>query len=99
MKPLRVMLAIAAIMLIIFAAPADTKSGTEGLAILTTLVLPAITPLLFLVLLLDALMNRVWSIDAKGSDFNKYRNIMRVDLLLSTLIFVFWLPFFISIWN
>ena len=99
MKPLRVMLSIIAIFLIIFSAPADTKSQYEGIAVFTTLILPALTPLIFLVLLLDALMNRVWLIDAEGSDKNKFKNIMKVDLLLSILILIFWLPFFISIWT
>ena len=99
MKPLRVMLSIAAILLCVFAAPADTQAQYEGIHVITTLILPALTPLIFLVLLLDALMNKVWKVDAVGSDIIKYRNIMRVDLLLATLIFIFWIPYFIAIWN
>ena len=99
MKPLRIVLSIAAILFCIFATPANTQAQYEGFQVITTLVLPALTPLLFLVLLLDALMNRVWRIDAVGSDVNRYRNIMRVDLLLSLLILIFWAPYFIAIWN
>lgn len=99
MKPLRVMLSILALLLCVFVTPADTKAQYEGIYVITTLVLPALTPLIFLVLLLDALMNKVWKVDAVGSDIIKYRNIMRVDLLLATVIFILWIPYYIAIWN
>jgi len=99
MKPLRVMLAIAAILFSIFATPPHTAAQYEGMQVITTLILPALTPLIFLVLLLDALMNRVWRIDAIDDDIRKYRNIMKVDLLLASIIFIFWVPYFLAIWN
>jgi len=99
MRPLRILLSVAAIFLCIFATPADTPADYEGLGVLTTLILPALTPLVFLVMLLDALMNRVWLIDAKGEDIQKFRNILLVDLILATMLFIFWIPYFISIWN
>ena len=99
MKPLRVVLAIFAILIAVFAADAGTKSSYEGTQVILTLVLPALTPLIFLVLLLDALMNRVWLIDASGTDSTKYRNLIRIDLLLAALIFIRWIPYFIEIWR
>ena len=98
MKPLRVMLAIIAIILCIFSPAAGTKADYEGIAVLQTLIMPALTPLVFMVLLLDALMNRVWLVDAKDDDAIKFRNIMRIDLLLVTIIFIVWIPYFIQIW-
>lgn len=98
MKPLRVMLAILALLLSIFSPAAGTSANYEGIAVLQTLIMPALTPLIFMVLLLDALMNRVWLIDAKGDDVVKFRNIMRVDLLLVAIIFIVWIPYFIAIW-
>lgn len=99
MKPLRVVLAIFAILLAIFAADAGTKANYEGYQVLQTLILPALTPIIFLVLLLDALMNRVWLIDAKDSDKPKYTTLIKIDLLLSGLIFIRWIPYFIEIWR
>ena len=99
MKPLRVALAIIAIVIALFATKAGTKANYEGIQVLLTLILPALTPLVFLVLLLDALMNRVWLIDATGDDISKFRTIMRIDLLLSAIIFVRWIPYFIEIWQ
>ncbi len=99
MKPLRVMLAIAAILTAIFAPAAGTKAVYEGLPVIQTLILPALTPLVFLVLLLDALMNRVWMIDATGDKIAKFRTIMRIDLLLAILVFIRWIPYFIEIWQ
>ena len=99
MKPLRVALAIIAILIAIFATQAGTKADYEGIQVLLTLILPALTPLVFLVLILDALMNRVWLVDATGDDISRYRTIMRIDLILAALIFVRWIPYFIEIWQ
>ena len=99
MKPLRVALAIIAILVAVFAAEAGTKASYNGVQVFLTLVLPALTPLVFLVLLLDALMNRVWLIDASGDDVAKYKTIMRIDLILSAFIFIRWIPYFIEIWQ
>ena len=99
MKPLRVVLALFAILLAIFAADAGTPTNYEGYAVLQTLILPALTPIIFLVLLLDALMNRVWLIDASEADSSKFRTLIKVDLLLSGIVFVRWIPYFIDIWR
>ena len=99
MKPLRIVLAVFAILLAIFAADAGTQANYEGYAVLQTLVLPALTPIIFLVLLLDALMNRVWLIDANEAESSKYRTLIKVDLLLSGLVFIRWIPYFIDIWR
>jgi len=100
MKPLRVMLAILGLLVAIFAVAAGTKANYDGgIQVLQTLVLPALTPLVFLVLLLDALMNRVWLIDAKAENISKFRNIMRIDLIIAAFILFRWTPYFIEIWQ
>jgi hypothetical protein len=99
MKPLRVVLAIFAILIALFAADAGTKADYQDSQVILTLILPALTPIIFLVLLLDALMNRVWLIDANGTEQTKYRNLIRIDLLLAALVFIRWIPYFIEIWR
>ena len=99
MKPLRILLVILGILVAVFAVKAGTNTRYEGIEVLHTLILPALTPLVFLVLLLDALMNRVWRIDATGEDVSRYTNIMRVDLLIAALILIRWTPYFIEIWQ
>ena len=99
MGPLRLLLASTAIIITIFATKAGTSASYEGIEVITSLVIPALTPLIFLVLLLDALMNRVWQIDAADDTRQKYRNIMFVDLLIAGLLFIRWIPYFISIWQ
>jgi len=99
MKPLRLMLALSAVIFAIFATKAGTSASYEGVEAITTLVIPALTPLIFLVLLLDALMNRVWLIDATEADKQKHKNIIQVDLLLAGIILIRWIPYFISIWQ
>jgi len=99
MKPLRVTLALGACMVVILAPGAGTQAVYEGFAAVTTLVIPAITPLIFMVMLLDALMNRVWLIDADSDNSSKYRNIIKVDLALALIILLVWAPYFIEIWQ
>ena len=99
MKPLRVMLALAAFLVVLLAPGAGTQAIYEGFAVITTLVVPALTPLIFLVMLLDALMNRIWLIDSNAENSSKYRNIIRVDLLLALMILIVWAPYFIEIWQ
>jgi len=99
MKPLRVAFAVIAILVAVFAADAGTKANYHGVQVLLTLILPALTPLVFLVLLLDALMNRVWLVDAAEQDVPRFRTVMRIDLLLAALIFIRWIPYFVEIWQ
>ncbi len=61
------------------------------------MLVPVLTPLIMMVLLLDALMARVWLADAEGEVRRRYRTIVRLDLAFTALVFLVWLPFFMSL--
>lgn len=99
LKLLRIMLLTAALIIIVLAPGADSTVSYEGWAMVPTLLLPTLAPLIFMVLLLDSLMSRVWMIDAKGSERNKFKNIIKVNLFVVLLLVLAWAPFFIRLWN
>ena len=98
LKPLRIGLYCIAIVFCVFAPAAGAPAIYEGIGVLQTLVLPSLVPLVFMVLLLDSLMNRVWMGDSEGDVRAAHKARMLVDLLVTTIVFVVWIPFFIAIW-
>jgi len=66
----------------------------EGVGILTAYVAPALVVILLFVLLLDALMNRVFMIDQTGEQFAITRTRMRLDLVAVAGLVLFWWPYF-----
>lgn len=69
----------------------------EGLGILTAYIAPALVILLLFVLLLDALMNRVFIIEQAGEVKRLHQLRMRVDLIAVVLLILFWGPYFYSL--
>lgn len=69
----------------------------QGVGILTAYVVPALVVILFFVLLLDSLMNRVFMIDKEGEELALYRLRMRLCLLAVLGLLVFWVPYFRSL--
>jgi cobalamin biosynthesis protein CobD/CbiB len=79
-----------------------TSPGTEvayntGWEILTTLIAPAIVPIVFMGLLLEMLMTRIWISGAQGAERRRLKGILIFETLLAIAMLVAWLPFFLSI--
>ncbi|MFL6655654.1 MAG: hypothetical protein ACJ8KA_12755 [Sulfurifustis sp.] len=92
--PLRVaLLAAAGVALVLIPAP-GTRPVYSGWPLVTTLLIPVAAPLLFLLLLLDALMSRVFLIDAEGLDRQRRKTAIIVNLLAAALLIVRWLPYY-----
>ena len=69
-----------------------------GWKILTTLVVPAIVPILFFGTLLDVLMNLVFRADSDDAARRKrHLNNLLVDLLLLAGLLVAWVPYFLTL--
>lgn len=66
----------------------------EGFGIVTAYVAPTLVTLLFFVLSLDALMNRVFMVDQEEADRRRFRLRMRADLLAIGLLLLFWGPYY-----
>lgn len=65
-----------------------------GLGILTSYVAPALVVIFFFLLLLDALMNRVFMIDAEESKQQLLQVRMRLNLAAVLGILIIWGPYF-----
>lgn len=56
---------------------------------------PIMAPLALMTLLLDALMARVFLIDAQGTEQLRLRRIVFAELTLAALLLLVWLPYFL----
>jgi len=63
--------------------------------IITTLVAPAMAPLIFMVLMFDFMMCRIRMSDIDQK--NKFRRIGYIELITAVFSFIMWLPFFLAI--
>ncbi len=92
-KPLRIILSIVALLLVIFATKPGTEAILHGLAMIPTLILPVIAPIVFFVLLLDTLMLKVFLTDKEGREKKIYRISIYINLLLVGLLLARWYPY------
>jgi hypothetical protein len=97
LQPLRIMLALITLVLILFVPKSGTQAVYEGIAIISTIILPSLVPMVFMGLLLDATMSRVMQVDLAGEEKQRYRFIMYLNLGLALLLLLRWLPFFLSL--
>jgi uncharacterized membrane protein len=91
---LRVVLAAMALLLIVFATRAGTPPVFGGFALLPTVLMPVLAPMVLMVLMLDALMARVFMFEKEAAERARYRRIVGVDLVLSVVLVLAWLPYF-----
>lgn len=66
----------------------------EGLGVIPAYVVPAVVVILFFVLLLDALMNRVFMVEQDDDTMARHRRIMRADLLVAAGLVLSWFGWF-----
>lgn len=95
--PLRAALILGAIITILGKPAAGTMAVYTGWEMVSTLLLPVLAPLIFMLLMLDALMSRVWMSEAEGDEWKRLRLVFRVDLIVGLVLLAYWLPYFISL--
>lgn len=66
----------------------------EGIGILTAYIIPAVVVLFFFVLMLDALMNRVFMIEQPPEEQSLNRRRMWLDLAVGGAVLVIWGTYF-----
>ena len=92
---LRLILISAALLLALFSTEPGTAAARSGWEMLPTLVLPALTPLVFMVLLFDFMMCRIrMSEEAVRS---KFANISYIEIAVALFLLLMWLPFFLAV--
>ena len=98
LKPLRIILLVSALLTIVLRFIfRDVPLETSDWAVLGNILMPVLAPILFMLLMLDALMSRVWISQTEGAEQQRMKLIMRVDLVAGGLLLLYWLPFFISL--
>jgi hypothetical protein len=65
----------------------------EGAMMITTLIIPVLAPIFFMLLLLDSLMSSIWLTQTTGEERQRYRLNIIVNLSVVALLLYFWLPF------
>ena len=94
MNPLRIILNGTAIALILLRPELGTPMTYEGWAMVSTLLAPVVAPIIFMLLMLDSLMSRVFMAEKPPEVQAHFRRIMRVSLLMGIALFVYWVPYF-----
>ena len=94
---MRVVLGLSTLIVIVLAPAAGTRATAEGWAFVPTLLVPVLAPLILMLLLLDALMGAVFMSDKTGDERVRYRNVVRFNLIMAALLFLYWLPYFLAL--
>lgn len=96
---LRVGLVLLSVVTLLMRPAAGGMPVYEGWPFVTTLLVPALAPLVFLGLLLDMLMTWVMSLESGPERRLRARKVLWVDLLLVAALGIAWIPFFLSLGN
>ena len=65
--------------------------------IFPALVAPVMAPLLLVVVFFDYLMSRIQAADTQGEARDHFIAISRIELMVMAVMFLYWLPFFITL--
>lgn len=93
LKPMRVLLVVCALLTIMFRPEPGTAVVYEGAQMFTTLLVPVVAPILFMLLLLDTLMSTIWVTQTEGDEKKRYRNNIIINLTVTCLLVYFWIPY------
>jgi hypothetical protein len=94
---MRIVLAIMTIISLLGAPEPGTQVVLSGWEMWPTLIVPVLAPILFMVLMLDALMGRVMMASVEGAARDRYRRIVVLNLVLGVVLAVYWAPYFMAI--
>lgn len=84
------------IVLALIPAP-GTPTLYSGWGLVTTVLAPVMAPILFMVVMFDVLMARVFLKEAKGDKREHLKTVIAIGLIVAALILLRWLPFFLSL--
>lgn len=97
LAPLRLMLLGASLLIVVLVPEAGTRAEYRGWGMVPTLIVPALVPIAFMMLLLDALMHRVLWVSKPPAEHAPHKLGMALDLLLVALLVAAWLPYFLAL--
>ncbi|MBI3571463.1 MAG: hypothetical protein HY082_10240 [Gammaproteobacteria bacterium] len=91
--PLRIMLMLGALVTLVLRPAPGTKAIYAGWEMVPTVLVPTLVPMIFMVLLLDAIMGAVLHA-SRSREQRRYRAVIAIDLVLATALVLWWWPFF-----
>ncbi len=94
---LRLLLLFVALLGLLLIPAPGTRAVYSGWALATTVLVPVLVPMLFLLLLLDALMARVFMSDTAGAARKRWRTVITINLVVAALLLIRWLPYFAAL--
>lgn len=95
--PLRLMLLTLAVAVAILAPPADTPLNYAGWGLVLTVLVPVIAPIVFMVLLLDALMARVFMAETESSERQRLKAILILNLVVAAGLLLIFLRYYLAL--
>jgi len=94
---LRVVLGLMAVAMLVGAPQPNTEAVFDGWQMWPTLIMPTLAPIIFMVLMLDALMSRVKMTSVKGEEYARYRRFVIYNLVLGIVVAVYWTPYYLAL--
>lgn len=94
--PLRVMLVLGALAMLVLRPAPHTAAVYKGWALVPTVLVPALVPMVFMVLLLDAIMGTVL-LSSRPRQRRRYHAVIAINLGLAALLVLWWWPFFATL--
>ncbi|ABI55747.1 hypothetical protein ACN2MM_02515 [Alkalilimnicola ehrlichii MLHE-1] len=94
---MRWFLMLCALLCLVLRPEPGTGIITEGWALVPTLLAPVLAPLVVVVMLLDALMARVFMTDTAGPQRQHYRLAILVNVAIAVVVTLYWLPYYLAI--
>ena len=91
--PLRVTLVLGALAMLVLRPAPHTAAVYKGWEMVPTVLVPALVPMVFMVLLLDAIMGAVL-LASRPRERRRYRAVIVIDLALAAVLVLWWWPFF-----
>ena len=95
--PLRVVLIIAVIADIILRPEPGAHLSYDGILIVPNLLAPVLSPIFFMLLLLDSIMSMVYRSDKSVEVKARYLTIVVTNLVLAFVLIAYWLPFYLGL--
>ena len=94
---MRVVLVLLAITSLVLKAEIGTPVSYDGWAMIETVFIPVMAPLIIMVFLLDTLIASIWLTQSDGDEKNRYKLILAVNITTVVIMLSIWIPFFINI--
>ena len=94
---LRLLLTLLVLLVVVLRPLAEGEVSYNGWRMITTLIVPAVVPLVLAGVLLDILMSSVFMVDKTGVERKRFKMIIVVHLGSVALLLIAWVSYFASI--